>query len=108
MFSQGNLEAMAQAGQVFAAGSQELFRQMTEAGQAAIQEAMASMQAIASAKTPKERIELQANLVRSSAVHVVTEAARTAHAGIELAERVASPLMARVVLAAETLTAPRA
>lgn len=108
VFSQGNFEAVAQASQVFAAGAQDLFRQMAEAGQAAMQEVMSNMQAIASAKTVKDRIELQANLVRSTAVHAVTEGARVAQAGIDLAERVSNPLMARAVAAAETMTAPRA
>ena len=108
VFSQGNMEAIAQASQVFAAGSQDLFREMTEAGQAIMQEALSNMRAVASAKTPKAAIELQANFIRSSTVQVITESARVAQSGVDLAERVSAPLVARVVAAAEMVTSQRA
>ena len=108
VFSQGNMEAVTQASQVFAAGVQDLMRQMSEAGQAAMHETLASFRAITSAQSPKAMIELQANFVRSSAVHAVTEGARIAQSGIDLAERVSAPLVARMAVAAETATAHRA
>ena len=104
-FSQGNMEAFAQASQVFAAGSQDLFREMMSAGQAIMQEAMSNMQAAGSAKTPKAAIELQANLVRSSTIQIITESARIAQSGVDLAERVSAPLVARMVVGAEMATA---
>jgi len=106
-FSQGNMEAFAQASQVFAASSQDLIREMMSAGQAIMQEAVSNMHAAASAKTPKAAIELQANLVRSSTVQVITESARIAHSGADLAERVSAPLLARMVAGAEMMTAQR-
>ena len=107
VFSQGNMEAVAQATQVFAAGSQDLIREMMEAGQAIMQEALSNMRAAASAKTPKAAIELQANFIRSSTIQVITESARIAQSGVDLTERVSAPLVARVAAAAEMATSQR-
>ena len=101
-FNRGTLEALAQAGQIFAAESQELFRQAAEAGQTAFTEGLSNLRAIASAKTVKERLELQANFVRTSAISAVSEGSRFARAGIDLAEKVSAPIAARAYLAAET------
>lgn len=106
-FSQGNMEAFAQASQVFAAGSQDLLREMMSAGQAIMQEALSNMRAAASAKTPKAAIELQVNFVRSSTIQIITESARIAHSGAELAERVSAPLVARMVAGTELATTQR-
>ncbi len=108
VFNQDNMQAVAQASQVFAAGMQDLVRQMTEVGQSAMHETMASLRAITSANSPKAMIELQANFARTSAIHVVTEGARIAQSGIDLAERVSAPLVARMGAAAEMATAHRA
>ena len=103
-FNQGTVQAFAQASQIMAAGVQDLFGQMVSSGQTAVTESLNSMRAFASAKTVKERIELQANFVRTSAVWSVSESSRFAHAGIELAEKVSAPLVARATLAAETMS----
>lgn len=106
-FSQGNMEAFAQASQVFAAGSQDLIREIMSAGQAIMQESLSNMRAAASAKTPKAGIELQANFVRSSTIQIITESARIAQSGADLAERVSAPLVTRMVAGAEMVASPR-
>lgn len=103
-FGQGTLEAMLQASQIFAAGAQDLAKQMAELSQSAMTETMANLKALSSAKTPKEALDLQATIVRTSSIRAVSEASRFAHAGIELAEKAAAPISARLVLAAETAT----
>ncbi len=105
-FHRGTLEALAQAGQIFAAESQDLFRQAAEAGQAAFTESLNNLRAIATAKTVKQRLELQANFIRSSAILTVSEGSRFARASIDLAEKASAPLTARVYLAAETFAKP--
>ncbi len=102
-FNRGMIEAVAQAGQILASESQGLFRQAAAAGQAAFTESLTNLRAITSAKTVKERLELQANFVRTSAIAAVSEGSRFARAGIDLAEKAAAPVAARVYLAAETL-----
>ncbi len=105
-FNRGTLEALAQAGQIFAAESQDLFRQAAEAGQTAFTESLNNLRAITSAKTMKERLELQANFVRTSAISAVSEGSRFARASIDLAEKASAPIAARAYLAAETFGQP--
>ncbi len=105
-FNRGTLEALAQAGQIFAAESQDLFRQAAEAGQTAFTESLNNLRAITSAKTVKERLELQVNFVRTSAISAVSEGSRFARASIDLAEKASAPIAARAYLAAETFGQP--
>lgn len=107
-FQQATIEAIVQASQIFAAGAQDLFRQAFESNQSAFAETLNGVRAIATATSIKERIELQGNLVRTSAVWSVSEGSRFAHAGIELAEKVAAPLTARVIAATEFAIAAKA
>jgi hypothetical protein len=103
-FSQGLVEAYVQAGQIYANGAQELFRQMAQSSQNVFLESLNGFRAFATAKTAKERIELQATFARSSAVWAVSETSRFAHASIELAEKVAQPITAKAIVAAEALS----
>ena len=101
-FNHGTIEAVAQASQILAAESQDLVRQAVATGQAAFTESLNNLRAIASAKTVKERLELQANFARTSAIWMVSESSRFARAGIDLAEKASAPIAARAYLAAET------
>ena len=86
-FNQGTLEAVTQACQTLAAGSQDLFRQMAQSSQAAFTEAASGLRALATAKTVKEQLELQASLARTAAHRAVSEGSRFAQASLDLAER---------------------
>ena len=105
VFSKANLEAVAHSGQVYAAGLQDLMRDMIEAGQTAMHEALANMRALTDARTPKAAIEVQAAIARTAATHAIATSARIAQSGADLAERTAAPLVARMVAAAELTTA---
>lgn len=107
-FQQGTFQAYAEAGQIWASGSQELFRQWSAASRQAMQEGMSGMRALMGVRTPKEAIELQGNMVRTAAVWAVSESAKFAHAGIDLAEKASAPLTARAVQAAEKATSFKA
>ena len=103
--NQGTFQAFVQAGQIYAAGAQNIAQQMAESSRHGFAEMLNSVRAILAAKSAKERIELQSNFLRTSALWSVSEASRFAQAGIELAEKVAAPLQARVVEAAELISA---
>ncbi len=105
-FNHGTIEAVAQASQIFVAESQDLFRQAAATVQTAFTESLNNLRAIASAKTPKERLELQANFFRTSAISAVSEGSRFARASIDLAEKASAPIAARAYLAAETFAKP--
>ena len=100
-FNQGTLEAFASAGQILANESQALAREYMQVGQTAVTEGLASFRAIITAKSIKEGLELQANFVRTASIWSVNECARLARAGIDLAEKVSAPVLARAQLAAE-------
>jgi hypothetical protein len=107
-FNQASLAAFTRAGQILTAGSQDLFRQMAVSTQMAFAEAMSGFQALASAKTVKERLELQASLVSASAARAVSEGSRFAQASIDLVQKASAPLTDRATLAAETFATLKA
>ena len=98
-FNQVSFAAYVQASRIFATGSQSLFRQTTESTRSALIETFAGVRAMASAKTVKERIELQTTLFRTSATWAVSESGRFAHASIDLIESASAPLKSRAVAA---------
>ena len=103
-----SVAALVQAGQILATGSQDLFRQTAEANRLAFTGTLVGIRAVAGTKTVKERIELQANLFRTSAIWAVSQSSRFARASIDLTERASAPLKARAVATAEEMTAPKA
>jgi hypothetical protein len=107
-FNQGTFEAFTQAGQILATEAQDLFRQMASSSQTAFSEGLTNVRALASAKTVKERLELQATIARTAAIWTVTETSRFAQAGIALAEKASAPVTARAYLAAEKFSIPSA
>lgn len=100
-FSQGNFEAMMKAGQIWAAGVQDLHKTFAATAQAQVEAAMGTMKALTSVKSLKEAMDLQATLARSSLETVVTESGKLTDASIKLAEQTMAPLTARVSLAVE-------
>lgn len=107
-FSKDTAGAVIQAGQVFATGSQKLFRDIAASGQTAVTEGVAGFRALLSAKTVREQLELQATLGRTAAIRAVTESSRFARAWIDLTEQAFAPLAARAYLAADKFTAVKA
>ena len=101
-YNQASLKALAQAGQILTTGSQDLFRQMAMSTQSAFAEAMSGFQALASATTVKERVELQASFARTSASRAVSEGSRFAQASVELLQRASAPLTDSAARAADT------
>ena len=106
-FNQGTVEAFTQASKILVAGSQDLMRQMAESSQAAFAETVSAYRALVAAKTPTERLSLQANFVRSSTLKAVSETGRFTHAGLELVQSAAAPVTARAVVAATTIAAAK-
>lgn len=100
-FSQGNLEAFVKAGQIWAAGVQDLSKSVAATAQAQMEEALATVKALAGVKSLKEAVDLQTSLARASVEKVVTESSKLTDAGIKLAEQTWAPLTARVTLAVE-------
>ena len=100
-FGQGNLEAMVKSSQIWAAGVQDIGKQVAASAQAQVDQTMATLKALATAKSFKEAIELQSSLARASVEKAVAETGKLTDASMKLAEQTLAPLTARVSLAAE-------
>jgi phasin family protein len=105
-FGQGNVEAVLKSGQIWAAGVQDLSKEMAATAQAQLDHTMAAMRALSSVKSLKEAVDLQASLARSSLEKAVSEAGRVTDASMKLAEQTLAPISARVSLAVEKLGHP--
>ncbi len=103
-FSQGNFEAMIKSGQIWAAGVQEIGKQVAATAQAHYDESMSAFKAMTSVKTLKEAFDLQTSLARTSMEKAVSETGRLTDASLKLAEEAIAPLTARMTLAVETFS----
>lgn len=100
-FGQGNFEAMVKSSQIWAAGVQDLGKQVAATAQAQMDQTMATLKAFAGIKSLKEAMELQTSLARATMETAVAETGKLTDASIKLAEQTMAPLAARVTLAAE-------
>ena len=100
-FSQGNVEALVKSGQIWAAGVQDIGKQMAATVQASFDETMSTFKAFSSIKSLKDAFDLQSNLARATMEKTLAESGRLTDASVKLAEQTMAPLTARVSLAME-------
>jgi phasin family protein len=100
-FGQGNFEAILKSGQIWAAGMQDLSKQMAATAQASFDETMATFKALTSVRSLKDAMELQASLARSAMEKTLSESGKLTDASFKLTEQAIAPITARVTLAVE-------
>ncbi len=100
-FSQGNLEAMVKCGQIWAAGVQDIGKQIAANAQASFDETMSTFKAMSTAKSLKEAFDLQASLARATLEKTLTESGKLTDASMKLTEQTLAPLTARFSVAME-------
>ena len=100
-FTQGNFEAVVKAGQIWAAGVQDLSKTFAASAQAQVEETMATVKALSGVKSLKDAVELQTTLARASLEKAMTETSKLTDASVKLTEPTLAPLTARVTLAVE-------
>lgn len=100
-FSQGNFEAMMKAGQIWAAGVQDLSKQVAASAQASFDETMAAFKAMSGVKSPKDALDMQASLIRTNLEKAVAETGKITDASMKLAEQAFAPITAQMTAAAE-------
>ena len=100
-FSQGNFEALTKSGQIFATGMQDLSQSFAAAAKASLDDMMGTMRAMASAKSIREAMELQANLLRATMEKAVSQSGQMAEHSMKLGEQAFAPISARLSLASE-------
>lgn len=100
-FGQGNVEAFVKAGQIWAAGVQDITKQFAATAQAQMDQTVATFKAMAGVKSVKEAVELQTTLARSSVEKAMAETGKLTDASMKLTEQAFAPITARVTLAME-------
>jgi hypothetical protein len=106
-FGRGNLEAVAQATQVYFQGTQELGRQAFAFAQGLNTQALEGAKALAGAKSLHEAAEIQALFARAAFDRVTGEGSRLQRATLEMAGRAFAPLTRRAEAAIAQATAAR-
>ncbi|MGH7042372.1 MAG: phasin family protein [Acetobacteraceae bacterium] len=105
-FGQGNLEAVMKAGQIWAAGVQDIGKQVAATAQGSLEETMATFKALATVKSLKDVIDLQTGLARATIEKTLAESGKLTDASIKLTEQTMAPITARVSLAVEKFAKP--
>ena len=100
-FGQGNLEALLKSGQIWAAGMQDLSKQVAATAQASFDETMSTFKAMTRVKSLKDAMDLQASLARSTMEKTLAESGKLTDASFKLTEQAIAPITARVTLAVE-------
>jgi len=100
-FNQGNVEAMVKSGQIWAAGMQDIGKQMAATAQASFDETMATFKALTSVKSLKDAFDLQSNFARATLEKTLAESGKLTDASLKLTEQTLAPLTARMSLAVE-------
>lgn len=100
-FSQGNYEAFVKSGQIWAAGMQDISKQMAASAQASFEETMSTFKALTTVKSLKDAMDLQASYARSAMEKTMAESGKLTDASLKLTEQAIAPITARVSLAVE-------
>lgn len=101
-FSQGNMEAIVKASQIYATGMQDITKHFAASSKASIEESVAFTKSLMGVKSVKEAVDLQTGFAKSSIEKAVSESNKLTDATVKLAEQAVAPLTARISLAVET------
>jgi phasin family protein len=101
-FSQGNIEAMMKASQIYAAGFQNISKHLAASQKSAVEESVAFTKSLMGVKSVKEAVDLQSGFARSSIEKMVSETSKVTDASVKLAEEALAPLTARMSVAVQT------
>lgn len=100
-FGQQTVEAFVKSGQIWAAGMQDIGKQMATSAHAQMDQAMGTLRQMATVKSVKEAIDLQTALARGTVEHAVSEGGKLTDASIKLAEQAMQPITARLTAGTE-------
>jgi phasin family protein len=103
-FSKGNLEAMTQSSQIWAAGVKDLAEKATASLQTSYQETMDAFKALTSVKSLPEAIALQSTMARTAMEKTMSAHSSITEASLKLSEQAMAPITARVTAAVETFS----
>jgi len=101
-FSQANVEAFVRSSQIWAAGVQELTKQMATCAKESFDESVSTFKAISTAKSVKEALEMQSTFAKTAFEKAMAESNKLTDASIKLTEQTLAPITQRVSVAVET------
>lgn len=101
-FTQGNMEAFVKASQIYAAGFQDISKNVAASSKASIEDSVAFGKSLMGVKSVKEAFDLQTGYAKASIEKAVAESNKFADASVKLAEEAVAPLTARITMAVET------
>jgi phasin family protein len=100
-FSRGNVEAMVKSGQIWAAGMQDISKQVAATAQASFDESLSTFKALTSVKSLKDAFDLQSSFARAALEKTLAESGKLTDASVKLTEQALAPITARVTAAME-------
>ena len=87
-FSQGNMEAIIKASQIYAAGLQDISKHFAASSKSSFEESVAFTKSLMGVKSVKEAVDLQTGFAKSSIEKAVSESNKLADATVKLTEQV--------------------
>jgi phasin family protein len=102
-FTQGNIEAVIQAGQVCTAGCQAISKTMATTAQAHLDQTMSIWKAMMTVRSVSEATNLQASFVQAPFETAFAETGKLADASLKLISETMAPITERITLAVEVL-----
>ena len=103
-FSQDNSQAFMRSSQIWTSGCQAIGQTVVTAAQAQFEQMMSGWKAMSGAKSFKQAVEMQSNLVRSSVEHALASTGKITGATMTLVEETVAPLTTAMTIAAEKFT----
>ena len=101
-FGQANMEAFMKSGQIWAAGIQDLTKQMAATAKTSFEESVSTFKALSTVKSVKEAIDLQSTFAKTAMEKAMAESNKITDASIKLTEQTLAPITARVTATVET------
>lgn len=98
--TQGNIEAATLSSHILAAGVQDLGQSVAASARASVEDTVNTFKALATVKSFKEVMDLQADLFRSMLERAVINTSQMTNSSMKLSEQVMTPITARLSMAA--------
>lgn len=102
--ARGNVEAMVEAGRIYAEGSQEIAREAADFAKKQAEETAATVQAMSSVKNPNEVVELQGKYVRGQFDAMVQQSSAMTERMLKLSSDVMAPFQNRMATSMSKFT----
>ena len=102
-FAKANVEAIVEAGRIYAGGAKAIGQDAIASGREGIEQASDAVKTLAEAKSPAEFFQIQSELARASFDRFVAETSKLTERVVKLAGEAVEPLQTRASLNAERI-----